>query len=391
MLIKPRLVTPGPTPLAPEVQWALARSIPHHRSPEFRSLLLECRRGLQGFVRTASDVLLLSSSGTGAMEAGLVNVLSPGERFLALVAGRFGERWVEMGRAHGFDPVVLEAPWGEAVAVGRVAEALRADPGIRAVCVQHSESSTGARHDVEALGRVVSEHPDTVLVVDAISSAGAMPLDTDGWGLDVVIVGSQKALSLPPGMAFLAVSPKAWRQIETASAPRFYFDLRKERRGQAEGSTAFTPPIAHVVALRAALQSIETLGGVEVLVANAALLAKMTREAARALGIPLVAPMDHGDALTALFPPEGVEAPSIVRGLLSEFGLRVAGGQGRLTGRILRLAHLGHTDVIDTLGLLWALEIVLQRLGHRFEPGAGHRAASEAYFTSQGRLGRSNP
>jgi aspartate aminotransferase-like enzyme len=325
------------------------------------------------------------------MEAGLVNVLSPGERLLVLVAGRFGERWVEIARAHGFEPVILEAPWGEAVAPERVAAALGADASLRAVCVQHSESSTGARHDVEGLGRVLRDHPETVLVVDAISGAGAMPLLTDAWGLDVVIVGSQKALSLPPGLAFVAMSPKAWVRSERSRSSRFYFDLRKERAGQAEGSTAFTPPIAHVVALRAALEALAAGGGVDALVANAAALAEMTRSAARALAVPLVAPRDHGDALTALFPPNGLEAPAIVSGLQSEFGIRAAGGQGRLAGRIFRLAHLGHYDVIDTFGLLGALEIVLRRLGHGFEPGAGLRAASEAYFSTSASKGRSSP
>ena len=391
VLIKARLFTPGPTLLAPEVQSALGQPIPHHRSSEFRAVLMECRQGLQAFLGTSSDVLLLACSGSGAMEAGLVNVLSPGEKTLALVAGRFGERWVEIARAHGFETVVLEAPWGEAVAPERVAAALRADSSIRAVCVQHSESSTGARHDVESLGRIVRDHGDTVLVVDAISSAGAMPLKTDAWELDVVIVGSQKALSLPPGLAFVAMGPKAWRHAERARSARFYFDLRREREGQAEGSTAFTPPIAHVVALHSVLAALATRGGVDALVANAALLAAMTRAAVRALSVPLVAPRDYGDALTALFPPIGLDAPAIIRGLQAEFGVRVAGGQGPLKGRIFRLAHLGHYDAIDTFGLLGALEIVLRRLGRGFEPGAGLRAASEAYFSASASQGRSSP
>jgi aspartate aminotransferase-like enzyme len=390
MLIKPRLFTPGPTPLAPEVEAELGRGIPHHRSPEFKAQLLECRQGLQAFLRTRSDVLILACSGSGAMEAAVVNALSPGERMLSLVAGRFGERWEEIGRAHGMDGVTLESAWGEAVAPERVAEALRADPSIRAVCVQYSESSTGVRHDIEAMGRIVRSFPDTVLVVDAISGAGAMPLAVDEWGLDVVVVGSQKALSLPPGLAFVSMSEKAWRRAESSVAPRFYFDLRKERDGQREGSTAFTPPISHVVALQAALAALAGRGGVDALVANASCLAAMTRQAAGALGLALVAPRDYGDALTALHPPAGLVATDIARGLLSEFGIRIAGGQGRLQGKILRIAHLGYYDSIDTFGLLAALEIVLRRLGHRLEPGAGLRAAHEAYFSTSASLGRSS-
>ena len=380
MLKKPRLFTPGPTPLSPRVQEALARPILHHRSEEFRAIFRDCRTGLQAFLKTAGETLLLCCSGSGAMEAALVNLLSPGERMLACVAGSFGQRWVDIGKAHGMEVTVLGAPWGEAVAPEAVASALARDPGIRAVFVQHSESSTGVAHDVQALGRLVRERPATVLVVDAISGAGAMALEADNWGLDVVVVGSQKSLALPPGLAFVSVSPKAWRMIEASSAPRFYFDLSRERKGQAEGDAASTPAIAHVIALREALQVLSELGGVDALVANAGRLAAMTRAAAGGLGLPLVAPRAHGDALTAVYPPPGLEAAAIVKGLKASFAATVAGGQGQLTGRIFRIAHLGYYDATDILGLLGALEIVLQRLGHRFELGAGLAAAERAYL-----------
>jgi aspartate aminotransferase-like enzyme len=375
MLSKPRLFTPGPTPLAPRVREALSRDIPHHRSEEFRAAFRESRAGLQRFLKTEGDVLLLSSSGSGAMEAAVVNALSPRDRMLACVAGSFGQRWADIGKAHGMEVTVLEAPWGEAVAPEAVAEALDRDPDLRAVFVQHSESSTGVRHDVEAMGRIVRGRDDVLMVVDTISGAGAMPLPVDAWGLDLVVVGSQKALALPPGLAFLAVSAKAWRRVEGSATPRFYFDLLRERKGQADGMSACTPAISHVIALREALAEVEARGGVDALVANAGLLAAMTRVAAAALGLPLVAPRDHGDALTALFPPAGLEAPAIVKELKTRFAATVAGGQGRLQGRIFRLAHLGHYDAIDLLGLLAALEIALARLGHRFELGTGVAAA----------------
>jgi aspartate aminotransferase-like enzyme len=310
----------------------------------------------------------------------VVNVVSPGERALALVAGSFGQRWVEIGRAYGMDVQVLEAPWGEAVPPQAVAAALDRDAGLRAVLVQLSESSTGAAHDIEGIGRVVRRRADTVLVVDAISGAGAMPLETAEWGVDVAIVGSQKALALPPGLAFLSVSSKAWTRMGVANAPRFYFDLRRERRAQTEGESAFTPAISHVVALRAALDYVEALGGVEALVGNAGLLAAMTRAAAKALGLPLVAPRHHGDALTALFPPEGLQAGAIVQALKREFASTVAGGQGQLKGKIFRIAHLGNYDVTDTLGLLGSLEIALHRLGHGMQLGAGVAAAEAEYL-----------
>jgi aspartate aminotransferase-like enzyme len=380
MLKKERLFTPGPTPLHPRVLEALARPIPHHRSEEFRALFKECRAGLQEFLKTRADVLILSCSGTGAMEAAVINTVAPGERMVALVAGHFGRRFVEIGMAHGTLVETLEAPWGEVVSPDAVATALDRDPTLRAVTVQLSESSTGARHDIEGLARVTRDRPGTLLIVDAISGAGAMRLETEAWGVDLVVVGSQKALALPPGLAFLAISPKAWTRIEKTPARRFYFDLRRERKGQGDGNSAFTPAIAHVVALRAALEAVRSLGGVDGLVDNAAGLAAMTRAAAGALGLPLVAPRHHGDALTALFPPAGLEAPLIVKGMKSEFAATVAGGQGQLSGKILRVAHLGYYDVTDILGLIGTLEIVLRRLGHRFDPGAGTSAAQAEYL-----------
>jgi aspartate aminotransferase-like enzyme len=380
MIQKQRLFTPGPTPLHPAVLEAMARPIPHHRTDEFRKVFTECLTGLKAFLKTADDVLILACSGTGGMEAALVNVLSPGDKMLALVAGSFGERWTAIGRAHGMAVQELRAGWGEAVAPEEVARALDADPAIRAVFVQLNESSTGAAHDVEAMARITRARPDTLLVVDAISGAGALPLETQAWGVDVVVVGSQKALALPPGLAFVSASARAWTRIESARAGRFYFDLRRERKAQAGGGSAFTPAISNVVALRAALASVEAAGGVDALVANAATLAAITRKAAEALGLPLVAPRAHGDALTALYPPQGLESGAIVKALKSEFGSTVAGGQGELKGRILRIAHLGYYDATDILGLLATLELVLRRLGHRFEPGRGVGAATDEYL-----------
>jgi aspartate aminotransferase-like enzyme len=323
--------------------------------------------------------MVLASSGTGAMEAAVVNCLTPGDPILALVAGNFGERWAQLGAAHGMKVRRLEAEWGEAVAPEAVEAELEAQPGLKAVFVQLSESSTGARHDVEALASIVRQRPDALLVVDAISGAGAMPLEVGAWGVDIAIVGSQKALALPPGLAFLSVSERAWKRIEASGSPRFYFDLLKQRKSQETGDSAFTPAITLVAAARAALAEVEAIGGVDALVRNAAALARMTRAAAEGLGLPLLSPRHAGDALTALRPPAGVEAGAVVKGLRSEFGATVAGGQGKLKGQIFRLAHLGYNDAIDTLGLIAALELVLARLGHRAEPGAGVAAAQREY------------
>lgn len=380
MLKKQRLFTPGPTPLQPAVQEALGRSVLHHRTDEFRTLFRECRGGLQRFLRTQDDVLILTCSGTGAMEAALVNILSPGDVMLALVAGHFGERWAAMGKAHGMDVRTLGAAWGEAVSPDDVAKALDGDPRVRGVFLQLSESSTGACHDVQAIARITRERPDTLLVVDAISGAGAMRLETSDWGVDMVIVGSQKALALPPGLAFVSVASRVWERVAASTSRRFYFDLLRERKSQAEGESAFTPAISHIVALKAALDFVESQGGVDALVANAGVLAGATRAAAAVLRLPLVSPHDHGDALTALYPPEGIDAPAIVKGLKAEFGSTVAGGQGLFKGRIFRIAHLGYYDPTDILGLLATLEIVLTRLGHQFDLGAGLAAAEAEYL-----------
>ncbi|MBK5256176.1 MAG: alanine--glyoxylate aminotransferase family protein, partial [Vicinamibacteria bacterium] len=363
MIPKTRLFTPGPTPLSPAVLQAMGRNIPHHRSDEFRAIFKGAREGLQRFLKTSQDVLILSCSGSGGMEAALVNTLSTGDTMLALVAGNFGERWANIGKAHGMDVQTLETEWGTAVKPEAVKAALDANPKIRGVFVQHNESSTGVKHDIQALASVVKGRADVLLVVDAISGAGAMPLHTEEWGVDAVIVGSQKSLALPPGMAFVAVNEKAWQRIQTTKSSRFYFDLLRERKNQATFDSAFTPSISLVVALDAALKELDTIGGVDALVKNAATLAAMTRGAAQALGLPLLAPVDHGDALSALKAPAGLEAGKIAKILKTEFKSEVAGGQGKLKGQIFRVAHLGYYDVTDILGLIGTLEIALHRLG----------------------------
>jgi aspartate aminotransferase-like enzyme len=380
MIPKVRLFTPGPTPLSPVVIEAMGRNIPHHRTDEFRTIFKSARALLQRFLKTENETLIIAASGTGGMEAALVNAVSPGDTMLVAVAGNFGERWANLGKAHGMKVVTVEAAWGTAVKAAQIQQALQENPGIRAVFVQHNESSTAVRHDIEAIGGVVRQRQDTLLVVDAISGVGAMDFRTDEWGVDIVVVGSQKSLALPPGLVFLAVSEKAWKRAAEATAPRFYFDLARERKNQVNGESAFTPAISLVVALDAALRAIESAGGVDALVRNAGTLAAMTRAAAKAVGMSLFAPEDYGDALTALRPPEGIEAPVISKTLKTEFKSQVASGQGKIKNDIIRVAHLGYYDATDILGLIATLEIALHRAGHRFEMGAGVAAAQRAYL-----------
>ena len=380
MIPKTRLFTPGPTPLSPVVLQAMGKNIPHHRTDEFRAIFKGAREGLQRFFKTTQDVLILSCSGSGGMEAALVNTLSTGDTMLALVAGNFGERWANIGKAYGMDVQIIEAEWGTAVKPEAVKAALGANPKIRGVFVQHNESSTGVKHDIQAIASVVKDRADVILVVDAISGMGAMPLHTEEWGVDVVVVGSQKSLALPPGMAFVSVNEKAWQRIATAKSPKFYWDLQRERKNQVNFESAWTPPISLVVALDAVLRDLDAAGGVDALVKNAGTLAAMTRGAAAALGLPLLAPDDYGDALTAMKPPAGIEIGKITRILTGEFKSEVAGGQGKLKGQIMRVAHLGYYDVTDILGLLGTIEIALHKVGHKFTPGAGIAAASAEYL-----------
>lgn len=383
MIPKVRLFTPGPTPLSPVVLEALGRNIPHHRTDEFRAIFKSARTGLQKFLKTENETLILAASGTGGMEAALVNALSPGDAMLAVVAGNFGERWASLGRAFGMKVETVETQWGTAVKADAIAAALDKNPNIRGVFAQHNESSTGVKHDIEAIGKVVRDRKDVLLVVDAISGAGAMELRTDAWGVDVVVVGSQKSLALPPGMVFTALSERAWARVAEAKTPRFYFDFLRERKNQANGESAFTPAISLVVALDAALKALDVMGGVDALVRNAGTLATMTRASAQAIGLSLYAPVDHGDALTALRPPSGMDPAVITKGLKSEFKSQVASGQGKIKGDIFRVAHLGYYDVTDILGLLGSLEIVLHKAGHKFELGAGVAAAQRAYLARQ--------
>jgi len=378
-IIKERLFTPGPTPLLMEAQARTLTAALHHRTEAFRQLMRETLENLKYFFDTQNDVLMFSSSGTGAMEGAFANLLSPGERVLVGTAGKFGERWLELAKAYGVEAVKVEAPYGHPLDIGEMEARLKADGPFRAVFVQATESSTGVRHDVTTLGALVREYPETCLVVDAITGLGTTDLRPDESGLDVVIGGSQKALMVPPGLAFASVSAKAWKLIEKSKMPRYYFDFAKERKNLAKGEASYTPATTLVVSLHAALSYIRQLGR-ENLVANAALLAEATREAARAWGLKLFAVASPADALTAICAPEGMDSGVIVKEMRARFGAIVANGQGSMKGKIFRLAHLGYYDAADLFAALAALEIVLLKVGHKLELGSGVRAAQEVYL-----------
>jgi aspartate aminotransferase-like enzyme len=378
-IIKERLFTPGPTPLLMEAQARTLTATLHHRTEAFRHLLGETLEGLRYFFHTQNDVLLLTSSGTGAMEAAISNLLSPGDRVLVGTAGKFGERWRDLAAAYGIETATVEAPYGSPLDIREFDQRLRNDGPFRAVYVQATESSTGVSHDVRALGERLRALPETCLVVDAITGLGTTDLRPDDWGLDLVIGGSQKALMVPPGLSFVSVSEKAWKLIEKSRLPRYYFNLARERKALKKGETSFTPATTLVVSLHAALQYIRAVGR-ENLIANSALLAEASRAAAQALGLKLFAAASPANALTAIAAPQGIDSGAIVKELRSRFGAIIADGQGSMKGHIFRLAHLGYYDVPDLFAVLAALEIVLDRLGHKVELGSGVRAAQKVYL-----------
>ncbi len=385
MIRKTRLYTPGPTPLLPAAQFAMAAADIHHRTPEFRALYQKVLAQLKVFVGTRNDVLLLACSGTGAMEASVSNLTSPGDRVLVLTAGKFGERWVSLVKAFGCEADVVSAPYGETFDVDEVQKALK--PEHKALYMQATETSTTVRHDVEAVARLLhAMAPDTLLVVDGITGLGTTHLDVDGWGIDILIGGSQKAVMIPPGLAYLSVSERAWAAMEKSTNPRFYFDLRKERKNAVKGESAYTPAVALVAGLGAALDYIAAQAGGDLengriaLIDNAEVNAAAARAGLQALGFTLFAPTAPAAAATAVAVPEGMNSGEVVKALKSRFALVTANGQGEMQGKIFRVAHLGFFDYLDTVALIGAMEhIAKDTLGLKVEYGQGVAAAQRVY------------
>ena len=363
----------------------MAAATMHHRTAEFRALYTKVLADLKTFVGTKNDVVMFTASGTGAMESAVANLTSPGDRVLVVTAGKFGERWEGLAKAYGCQVDSIRAPYGETISPEQVREKLK--PEHVALYIQGTESSTGARHDVEGIARIL-RGTNTLLVVDAITGLGTTAFDVDGWGIDVIIGGSQKAVMIPPGLAYCAVSERAWQRMEASKNPRYYFDLRKERKNGAKGESSYTPSTALVAALAAALDYLREQGGGDLaagrdlLVRNAETAAAMTRAAAQALGLKLFSARSPGAALTAITSPEGVDSGDIVKAFRNRFGAVVANGQGEMKGQLFRIAHLGFYDYLDTIAIIGALENVLAETGRKVELGAGLRAAQQTYAQS---------
>ena len=378
-LRKSRLLTPGPTPLLPSAVRAMAGADLHHRTQDFRSIYSGVIEDLHYFMGTANGIALFSSSGSGAMEAAISNLFSPGDKAIVCSAGKFGERWVQIAKAYGLQTVVLEKPYGQSVSAEQVDAALQENPDTQGVFVQATESSTGISHDVQAMGRVVGT-TDAILVVDAITGLGSSVLEIDAWGLDVVIGGSQKALMIPPGLAYCSVSEKALGRTATAGNPHFYFDLRKHIDAGPKGDSPWTPASSLILGLAEALQYVREIGR-DPLIQNAQMLAKAARRAARAIHLELfVRDAIPAGAVTAIRAPQGLDSGEIVRSYKDQFESIIANGQGSMKGQIFRFAHLGYFDFHDLFATVAELEIILHRLGVKLDFGAGVSAAEAVYL-----------
>lgn len=371
------LLAPGPTPIPPEVLQALSRPILHHRTPEFEALFGRVRAGLADLLETRSEVLILAASGTGAMEAAVANLCSPGDEVVVVRCGKFGERWGEIGRAFGLRIHTVDAPYGDTVPPDHVAAALRAHPGARALFATQSETSTGVLQDIEAYAALTRE-TETLLVVDAVSSFGAVACPMDAWGVDVVVAGSQKGLMCPPGLAFVALNDRAWRAADRATCPKFYWDLPTERRWQAKRQAQYTPAVSLLMGLDVAIGLLQAEGLPGVFRRHDR-LARAARAGAEALGLTLFARATPSPAVTAIQAPAGVDGEAVVRAYGEEHNITIAGGQGEMKGKIFRLAHLGYVGEYDLIVGLAALERVLARLGLPVDFGAAVGAAQRIF------------
>jgi len=375
-MLKRYLLAPGPTQVPPEVLLAMARPMVHHRAPEFAAMFAELREDLKWLFQTRNDVLTMVASGTGAMEGAVSNFLSPGDKALYVNGGKFGERWGKLCKAFGVDGIEIKVEWGESVDPQAVADALKKDPAIKAVYIQASETSTGVAHDTRAIAEIVRSREETILVVDAITALGVFDLKTDAWGVDVLVAGSQKAMMLPPGLAFASVSEKAWRLADKAKNTAFYFNFKKERDAQQKNQTAYTAGVSLMIGLQEVLKMLkaEGLGNV---FARHARMAHAMREGMKAAGLALFPKQAHSDALTVVSTPAGVDGQAVYKNLREQYGITAAGGQDHLKGKIFRISHMGYMDTFDVIQALAATEMVLKGLGHPVKLGSGVGKAEE--------------
>ncbi|WP_414566288.1 MULTISPECIES: pyridoxal-phosphate-dependent aminotransferase family protein [unclassified Anabaena] len=378
------LMIPGPTPVPEAALLALAKHPIGHRTSEFSNIMAEVTENLKWLHQTQNDVLMLNVSGTGAVEAGMINFLSPGDRILVGSNGKFGERWVEIGQAYGLSVETITAEWGKPLDTALFAEKLQADTQkqIKAVIITHSETSTGVLNDLETINRLVKEHGQALIIVDAVTSLGAFNLPIDDWGLDVVASGSQKGYMIPPGLGFVCVSPKAWEAYKTAKLPKYYLDLGKYRKSTAKNTTPFTPPVNLIVSLHTTLRMMKN-EGLESIFSRHQRHKNATRAAIKGLNLPLFGSDDYASPAITAVAPQGIEADKIRSLMNKRFDIALAGGQDHLKNKIFRIGHLGFVSDRDILSCIASLEVILGELGHdNFAPGAGVAAAAKVFNQS---------
>lgn len=370
------LLAPGPTPVPETVLLEMAQPMLHHRTPQFSAIFAEAAEDAKYLFQTKQDVLILASTGTGGMEGCITNLFSPGDKVLVVNGGKFGERWGKISETYGLNVIEIKVEWGHAVDPKVVEEHLKKDKDIRGILVQASETSTTAAHPIEALSRLTRDRDDLLLVVDAITGLGVFNLPMDEWGIDALVTGSQKALELPPGLALVGLSEKAWKFNERSTCPRFYFDFKKERKNLANKTSAYTPAVSLVIGLRAVLKDLRE-EGLEGVFSRHNRLARATRAATQAMGLKMVAPDSPADSATGVFVPEGIDGGKLVKIIRDEFGVTLAGGQDQWKGKVLRIAHLGYVDSFDVVIAISALEMALKKMGAKVEFGRGVAAAQE--------------
>jgi serine---pyruvate transaminase len=372
------LLTPGPTPVPSQVLGVMAQPIIHHRTPQFQAIIKEAHEGLKYVFQTKNDCFMLASSGTGAMEAAVVNLFSPGDTVITVQGGKFGERWTELCKSYGINTEIIDVEWGKAVSPQEIEKRLKANSRIKAVFTTLCETSTGAANDIESIGKVVKA-TDAVLVIDAVSGLGVIDLKTDAWNCDVVVSGSQKGLMLPPGLGFISLSPKAWKLAENAKCPRYYFDLNKAKKAASKSDTPFTPAITLIIGLVEALKMLRE-DGLENVFSRHRKMADAVRAAMRALGLELFAPAASSDAVTAVKVPQGIDGEKLVKAMRDTYNVTIAGGQAELKGKVFRIAHMGYIGEFDIITGISCLEKLLAQMGHKFQLGAGVKAVEEVFL-----------
>lgn len=374
--MKKYLLAPGPTAMSPEVLLSMAQPILHHRAPEFVELIKGVREDLKWLFQTENEVLIIASTGTGGMEGSVSNFLNPGEKALFVNGGKFGERWGKICKSYGVLTEEITVEWGSAVNPDDVAAALKKDPSIKAVFTQASETSTGVAHPIKEVAEVVKAYPDCLMVVDAISALGVFDVQTDAWGLDVVVSGSQKALALPPGLAFVSVSEKGWARAEKVKNATFYFDFKKEHKAILKNQTAYTAAVSLIVGLAQSLKMMKEEGR-ENIYARRALMAKALREAMTGIGLASFPKQSPAASVTAISVPEGYDGQAIYKDLRLKYGITAAGGQDHLKGKVFRISNMGYLDTFDTITAVAAVEMVLKAMGFPLKLGTGVGIAQE--------------